>query len=328
MRQTLRMGLLVLATVVALAAASCGGGTEKGTPRTGLLLFGDQRGIVELNVETDLDRVLVARPTQVTELRDPAVSPDGARLVFTSTAGIRIPGAGREVNGDLWIADRDGANPRLLASHVAPNTGLASPQWMDDTTVLAASVSLADANTASTYQSRIVRIDTASGATSDLVANARAFGISPDGSSIVFASAIERSLASVGLQNPGTVTPLVAEGTLLFITSPRYSPDGLTIAFVAFDAATYPPKSAEDEPIASLWRMSPNGENLTRIASFLADDRSGVTWSGDGATIFVLGSESIAAIDVLSGEIETLHEPVNLLSTITWQPAPPKTEPE
>ncbi|MBI5288217.1 MAG: PD40 domain-containing protein, partial [Chloroflexi bacterium] len=287
MRNTIRIVLTCFLAFAGTVALSCGGGGDGGRSGGGLLLFGDQRGIIELNIDTGLDRVLTAATTTTTSLRDPAVSPDGTRIVFTATAGTRTPGGGREVNGDLWIADRDGGSAHLLASHVAPNTGIAAPQWMDDATVLAVSLSLAGAGTPSTYRSRIVRVDVSTGATVDFLPDAAAFGLSPDRSRLGFVTADERSLGTTSTLDPSAVASLVRDGDHVYIVSPRYSPDGLTIAFVAFDSATYPPKTTEEEPEASLWRITSAGENLTRLASFESDDRSSLAWSGDAKVLYV-----------------------------------------
>jgi len=322
MRQVCRVVLVCAPALAAVLVSSCSGGGDGGPAGTGQLLFGDQRGIVELEIETGLDRVLTAAPTTTTSLRDPAVSPDGTRIVFTSTSAARVPGGAREVNGALWIADRDGSNARLLASHVAPNTGIAAPQWLDDATVLAVSLSLADAGIAAAYPSRILRVDAGTGEAVDFLPGIAAFGVSPDRSRLGFVAANERSLGATSTQAPSALTNLVGEGDYVYLASPRFSPDGLTIAFVAFDAATFPPKTTAEEPEASLWLVSIAAASLTRLASFESDDRSSLAWSGDGKIIYVQSSEAFLAIDAGSGEIETLREPVTLLSTFTWQPSP------
>ncbi len=321
----LRRALATLTAALILGAASgCGGGGDDQDGVAALLLLGDTRGIIEVDVEADTDRVLVAAPTTTTSLRDPAVSPDATKIVFTSTAAVRVAGGARETNADLWVANRDGSNARLLVAHAAPNTGFAAPLWVDDATVLAVSHSLADANVMANYPPRLMRVDATAGTAVEAVAGVRAFGLAPDGTHTVTVAADEKSLSVQDLASGADRLSIVAAGQFLYVVSPRYAPDGGTIAFVAFDAADYPPTDPDEEPVASLWRISPTGDGLTRVASFESDDRSSLAWSADGATVYVLTSHAVLQVDVASGNVEHLREEVTLLSMLDWEPAPPE----
>ena len=55
---------------------------------------------------------------------DPAFSPDGTRIAFTST---------RAGNSDIWIMDSDGSNPTQITFHPLVDR---RPQWVDNGVII------------------------------------------------------------------------------------------------------------------------------------------------------------------------------------------------
>lgn len=89
-------------------------------------------------------------------------------------------------------------------------------------------------------------------------------------------------------------------------TSPVFSPDGKTLAYLAMARARY-----ESDKFSIVLRGWPSGE--TRVLTGDWDRSAGeIAWSQDGRTIYAtatnLGQKSLFAVDVESGDVQTLVE--------------------
>lgn len=76
----------------------------------------------ELGPELDFQRTLGEGPVVARQIRDPRLSPDGDRLVFTAF-------------DMLWVADADGSDPRRIAP--MEDSAQAQPAWSPDGTSIA-----------------------------------------------------------------------------------------------------------------------------------------------------------------------------------------------
>jgi len=141
---------------------------------------------------------------------------------------------------------------------------------------------------------------------------AEEFTFTQDGGSIVFTA------RQAGREEPwstdfdlyvvpvdGSAAPaLVTVDNRAWDTGPVFSPDGNTLAFVAMERPAY-----EADRFRIMLKAWPDGE--TRVLTDDWDRSAGsITWSADSKTILTtaqnLGNVSLFAIDVESGDVETL----------------------
>jgi TolB protein len=124
-----RARLAALAGLLTLAFVGCGG-DDGGPERHGLLFASKQTGDFEIyRIEGMRVTNLTRSPRRANTEGDdqqPAASPDGRRIAFTSTRDHR--GDGNEA-WDLYVMDSDGTNVRRLTENFAPDM---RPGWLPD----------------------------------------------------------------------------------------------------------------------------------------------------------------------------------------------------
>jgi len=231
--------------------------------------------LVAIDEHGDRRLVLIAPAVGVVRDSHPAVSPDGAWIVFASSRGRALD------ETSLWIA-RLGVE----AVPVALTSGLAidsHPTWTPDGTA-------------------IVFASTRDGGDFDLwrlvIAQGRAVG-EPVPLTTGAGHEVTPTVAADGAVIYAAVTPTGertvesrleerrADGTIHVLTggpadaSPALSPDGATIAFAR-------PVIHEGVPTSELWRMARGSELATPILAtpLPLTEESGPVWSRDGRFLF------------------------------------------
>jgi Tol biopolymer transport system component len=324
-RDSVRL-LLVVAGVLGAAFAGCGGGGGGGgTDFTDQLVLNRSDGIVQLDLATGDEHVLIA-PPQNNILVEPAVSKDGTQIAYVGLLGaIVLPGQPTDLGTDLYVAASDGSNPRMVAEHAVRGEQLHSPVWLPDGDALIY---------AQRFENRqivvdIERVDMTTGERTVVIRNGYAPGSSPDGTQVVFIRPEPDLTVSLWRANiDGTNEErLLADSDLVSFNTPRYSPDGRSIALGAAGPGESLRGLETPEALVSLQgggvssthvdRM--NGlpediwliENRTMEATRLADldlDQPSVAWSGDGQRLFALGDRGLYYIDLRGGGEEQIGE--------------------
>jgi Tol biopolymer transport system component len=337
-----RRVLALSAAVVCVAfGVSCGGGGGDGGggSGTGVLVFNRADGIYELDLGT-MELTPLLKPSEVNSFfLDPAVSPDGQRIAYIVQPPAQIVDGRYDAGSDLWVANRDGSAPRLVYEHEDLNALVRFPQWDGDTHVLAFVQEItfadgADSAAVSDVDYTVQRFDIATGSRGKLLDDAIAFALSPDGQRISYARfdpTVGEIFESVPVSG-GAVEVLVAQDERLNpYNSPRYSPDGATIAFAAADQrqAAPVPSGRLFAPFAGpspngfpqdIWLVDAGGGKPQLLAD-LKEDLPSLAWSDDGAHIFVLGANGVYDIDVGSGAVTRLGEGA-FHAVVDWAPAP------
>jgi dipeptidyl aminopeptidase/acylaminoacyl peptidase len=138
------------------------------------------------------------------------------------------------------------------------------------------------------------------------------FTFTPDSNAIVFTAACtgrehawstRHDLYLVAIHEPGQPRCLTG-GNQAAITSPAFSPDGRTLAWLAMSRPGY-----ESDRWRITLRAWPDGE--TRVLTEQWDRSPGtIVWAPDGKTIYTvadnLGQGSLFAVDAISGEVRTV----------------------
>ena len=204
---------------------------------------------------------------------DPAQSPDGTRIAFTS---------GRDGDREIYVMDADGGGPRNFTSHEAWDEG---PAWSPDGQRIAF---VSDRN-GEVEEFGGLRFNT-----DIFVMNADGIGVeqvtsdplsrsadqpawSPDGSSIAFARGGGISILEL---SSGEARELTDDGW-----APSWSPDGRWIAFI---------RTVEYEE-SHVWRIPVSGGEATQLTLDRFFRRS-PTWSPDGARIAFAREDRAAGV--------------------------------
>jgi len=159
----------------------------------------------------------------------------------------------------------------------------------------------------------------------------------PDGSAIAFVRFTGQGSSLLALGSDGTEHVLVDVGVFPEIFSPRYSPDGTTIAFGARSFADLMPMSspptgladmlvarllprtaAAHGTLADLWLINANGTNMRQASALRAHDPA-LAWAPDGSQLFAYGAWGGVLVDLKSGE-STLMTYLTGTTAVAWLP--------
>jgi Tol biopolymer transport system component len=187
--------------------------------------------------------------------RDPALSPDGTLVAYTSDRGGRP---------DIWIVDARGGEPRRLTDHA---DGAHSPAWFPDGRALVfVSGPLGE--------EAIWKAPWPGGSPVRLLSEARDPAISPDGKRIAFARpgpSGQMRIALVELADLSRVDVLTSDGDgMLDHRDPAWSPDGRSLTYADF---------------RDLWLVPASGGPARRLTHEHAIDRQ-PAWSPGGRFVY------------------------------------------
>ncbi len=328
-RLTLRVLIVLLAGVALGMACSSGGDSAKppGKPSsgTGSLIIAMPSGLVEYSIKSGAQKPLIKPETANTFLLDPAISPDGKRLVYIVQPPPKIGAGTYDAGSDLWVANRDGTGAHVVLTHEQPNQLIRFPQWQDNETLLVVMQEIATDNGKTTVSYVLNRLPAAGGARTKVIGGALAFGLSPDGKRLAYARLAPQgseTLNAADVDGTNDVTLVSASEHLAPFNVPRYSPDGKQIAFAAADQAGARAASPEFVSVASfgvpaavvldglpedIWTVKASGGRPVRVAD-LKEDLPALAWSGDGQHLYVLGSAGLYDVSVGTGAVDRLGD--------------------
>lgn len=208
---------------------------------------------------------------------DPAVSPDGTQIAFTSW---------RAGQADIWLMNIDGSGLRQLTDHPADDY---TPTWSPDGHTLAF-VSERVGN------QDIFLLDVATGVVTPLVQSPRAERDpvwSPDGKRLAFVGIDAKS----GWQRLWIVTtdgvgPMPLTNWPIHVSSPLWLPDGKSLLFLGRERDGAPLgffTIRPGEPPQPLWRASEDGKTIV----------SAPAWGPGGTLLFALWRDGLYSLVAL-----------------------------
>lgn len=306
----------MLLALLTLVFVSCGaGGTSE--PGTGSLVLVRAEGLVEHDLSNGSENVLISTPSGML-LIEPATSPDGTKLAYVvQLVPIVVPGEDVELGMDLYLANSDGSDARLLLEHERPNDQLRAPAWLPDGRRLLINAQRLENNR---IVSDLELLDIETGERTSVEQAAFRPAVSQDGTRIVFVRQDENLLQTLWVANiDGSDEQLIAgpEDGLATFNSPRFSPDGTSIAFgaappveqfivagqgrelVSREAARAAAATYNGLP-EDIWVAGADGSGLRKLTELQLDLPS-VTWSPDGAQLYVMGGMGLYVIDPVDG---------------------------
>jgi Tol biopolymer transport system component len=282
--------------------AGCGGDEEA---RPDLVFVSSREGdyaLYEMNADGGAQSRLtpdageVTSPARLFFQTEPAWSPDGARIAFSSR---------RSGNFDVYVMNADGTGTVRVTS---AKENESHPTWSASGQRLAF-VRDEDIYTIAADGSDLRRISDPSADESDPA-------WSPDGSWIAYVRREPGTAArEVWLMRPdGSNRHRVAPQTGRSAT-PAWSPDSSRIVFT----------SNEEGGPYELFTIGVDGKGLRRVAP-TAQDNFEPSWSPDGTKIAYQEEGAIYTVQLGGGDIEQLTDSDNNDSSPVWNPRPPPVD--
>jgi Tol biopolymer transport system component len=220
------------------------------------VMAADGANVRQLTRDPLADLYLLQSPSDA----DPAWSPDGARIVFTSG---RQNGMMSYLNFDLFVMNADGSEPELLLYTDSPDYG---PTWSPDGRAIAAN------RGGDIYRTDLATRQQTLIYSEEPLLNASGADWSPDGRHLAFSGNAGVRLAIFVAEADGSNPRQLTDGPLND-RSPRWSPDGLHIVF-----------SSDRDGDWELYSMDADGDNLTQLTNNTVNDEY-PDWSPDGSQI-------------------------------------------
>ncbi|MEX2227596.1 MAG: hypothetical protein WEB52_14230 [Dehalococcoidia bacterium] len=333
---SLRTVIVSLLILVAFIGASCGGGNGgtsaptveiegyelTGPSREGSLILTRPDGLYEFTIAGAEMQPLVSPDEPGSFIFDPAISPQATQIAYVVQPPPRVVDGAYDSGSDIWIANRDGTNARLLYEHEEPNQLTRFPHWADENTVYAIIQVIEQVEGITQVVYTLQRIDAGTGERAIVLEDTVAFDISPAGTRIVYAKldpTTSETLHAVDIDGQGNAAELVpVDEALAPFNSPHFSPAGDRIAFAAADQNAAPPTGqlfVTSQPVATtlnglpedIWLIDADGSRPQLVAS-LQEDIPALTWGGDGEYIYVLGVNALYEISLGNGAIEEIGE--------------------
>jgi Tol biopolymer transport system component len=271
-----------------------------------------------------------SQPRRVTQLTadipalDVAAMPRAQSAVVVTVSPFEGSGT---YGGDLWTLDLASGETTPLLARATADESLGAPSLAGDGSLIAfdradkSVVAVAYRGQAEAhYPTRIDAVRADGSGRSTLVDDGHQPALSPSGTEVAFLRSMHdgtglftRSVAG------GEEHMLLPTERFADLASPRYSPQGDRIAFVAAGPPRAGAAANSSSPLANLfgpavalahgiswdvWTIRPDGSDARRLAELHADDAS-VAWSPDGTQVFVYGATGSFLVNQ-TGEVAAL----------------------
>lgn len=347
-----------MALAVVVAACSGGGDSDPSSspeagesptasspaaePGDGSLILSNLNEIVERDIESGATKVIISAPEPNSFFLDPAASRDGTQIAYVRQPPPTIVDGRFDGGSDLWVVNRDGTGARPLFEHAQPNQLIRFPRWESATSVMAIvqEISTEDGITRVVYT--LQRIDVETGERERVLEDVLSFDVSPDGERLVYAKLLPQTgevLEGGSTLGEGGYEIVGLDQFLAPFGYPRFSPDGVTVAFASADqtGASAPAvefvalrrgASGRFEPEVAavtmdglpqdIWTVEAAGGTAVRVAD-LKEDLPSLTWDGSGEFIYAIGVEGLYEINLETGGVAAIGDGA-YHAQISWAP--------
>lgn len=336
---TYTFALMLCASVVLLAACTSndgGGSTDGGIDGEGALIMTQPDGIVEMSLPSgELHRILAPATTSEFFL-DVAVSPDGSRIAYVVQPPPTVINGLYDAGSNLWVMNRDGSAPVPLFMHQQANQLVRYPQWLDANTVFAIVQEIDNRSGLTEVDYTVQRFNVLTGDRQLVLDDALVYGLSPDGTEIAFSRLDPLTGESLFVEPTAGGEPhLLLEPSQMLqpFNSPRYSPDGATLAFASAEQPPLPSGAAYPRGLGGggrmaapptdglpqdVWLIDPAGGEPALLAE-IQEDFPSLSWDASGEYLYVLGAYGLYEIDMESGT-DTRIGSGSFHGSVAWAP--------
>ncbi len=292
-----------------------------GAPDHGLLLPRDQRLLLR-DMKDSKEFVVKPSAPPNSYYTWPRWSPDGKQIAYVVNQQYTgLPN--QDWGGDIAVSAPDGKNERIVFKRPGSGVSIEGLAWAHDGRGLFAGfleTTIRDGRFIG-QTLKLDYLDVASGARRTLLDDAAYPTTSPDGTRIAYIT-FSNSAGPGGLwtaKPDSSDRKLIVEtsGRFLGILSPRFSPDGRSIAFtaVATNADAHPRRdsrfafrwpwqarsaSAHGLPM-DVWTVPVSGGDPRKLSDILEDEPS-PAWSPDGAEIAIIATGGLYVVPSAGGE--------------------------
>jgi Tol biopolymer transport system component len=324
MQLKVRAAVILATLVLACLPLASAGAQSTDAPPSGAVLAPAGRQVAWLSLEAPRPRFVTHfdAPDYVSDVAVPTGANRAAAVV------VHLPTVGSVPYGDIMLVDLTSSTASPLVGDPDATESLSAPVWSSDGTRLffqredisVVGTSYAGGATVQ-YPSRLEQVNADGSGRTIVVGNGRQPASSPDGQDIAYVYRTEQGPALV-IRNltDATERTVLAAGQFGDIMTPRYSPRGDRIAFMApvglapvsargvfFNVAWFaaPLRLAHGTPW-DVWIVNADGSApASRLAAVSADDGT-LAWSPDGSRLFVYGGTGSFIVDVANGEVMPL----------------------
>jgi Tol biopolymer transport system component len=320
-----------VATALAAPPAAAPSVGPKAVPVEGRVVFVRESSLAL--TDRGETRVIFKAPASG-QVKDPTWSPDGQTIAFAYAPPRPTPRAGAPIveqllSSDIMLVDVDGQNLRVAASHDGPGQILETPSWSGDGKAVYfsfyAPTYKGEELVSETLEVRRREIGASTSAT--IVAGASNPAASRDGKWLAFIGEDPSQGQSLKVMPAagGDARTLITSDRFAALLSPRFSPDGQTIAFSAASIPTSPgaPQPKASTPLDFLrqlvspasayahglpweiWAVPTAGGDPRQLTQ-IQEDTPYAAWSADGARILVYGAGGLHRVEVRGAQTQTL----------------------
>ena len=296
----LRRFLGVLCAAVATLVSGCGG-EDRARPDLAFVSSRDgDYAIYEMDADGGGQRrltehdVSTSSPARLFFQIEPAWSPDGTRIAFTSR---------RSGDFDVYVMNADGTGTQRLTSTRENDT---HPSWSPDGDEIAFARD-SDIWVMSADGSNVRRV-------SDPMAEESEPAWAPDGSWLAYVRRAPGTASrEIWLMRPDGSRRHVVLPQTGRSTGPAWSPDSTKLAFSS---------NEEGGSIFEIYTVGVDGQGLRTVVPTTADNFE-PSWSPDGSKIAYQEDGAIFTVEVAGGEIEKLTDQADNDSSPVWNPVLP-----
>ena len=301
----------------------------------GSILYANDSGLWTLQPSTLAVRE-VSTAALKTVLASPAVSPDGRQVAY-SIYDAESAREKRDNGTDLYLMPVEGETGRPLLAHEGVGVWLGEPAWRPD------GKSLLFTHREASGKESIQSVGIQGGARRVVVQDAASPTLSRDGQRLAYLTTDAQSYGQtlwIAEADGSQARPLIGTPQFESLATPRFSPDGARIAFVAIGGPDQqPPRTAAASPIEPLawlrpppaaahgipyniWTVNADGSDLRRLTLDLEVEVAVLAWSPDGRWLVFESDHGLNLVSADGKEVRYLA-PQYAVGGVDWyQPTP------
>lgn len=317
---------ITLALLVTACAPAPGADLQRKAPASYAFAFSSYSGLLALDAAGTPLGIITELPQASGIPTGLALARDGTRLVFSLTLA---PHPTRGFGTDVYSLALEGTDLRPVLEHEAENVFYGAPTLTKDQVLYVHRRAARTVNGQPAGNTdEIVQVDLRTGTRRLVMDNASDPALSPDGTYLVYVhmtSGAPAGLWRVNADGSGARPFLQSADTFWYLQTPRFSPDGSTIAFSAAGrTAGRAPGSAGGRQAhlgvpSYLYLVDATGRNLREVTR--TDDDVWPAWSPDGAKIAYVSGLALHVLDVASGAVTDLASGENYgYGELVWMP--------